>query len=78
MTLQEALEENCPVEFESLEVVYFNSWADYEEDGTIVVFDLLGEMFAVEFGHCVMCEDNSFDFDPYPVTKDQLEEIKKE
>jgi hypothetical protein len=78
MTLGEVLDENCPAGFESLPVVYENGWADYEECGHIVVFDFFGELFAQEWGYCVMAEDNSFEFDPQPLQDWEFEELKKE
>ena len=78
MNLLDCLRENCPAGFEQLEVVYENSWADYEEYGAVVVFDFLGELFVQEEGYCVMAEDNSFEFNPYPITTEELVELKKE
>ena len=78
MTLKDCLEENCPAGFEHLEVVYENSWSDWEEYGAVVVFDLAGELFVQEHGYCVMATDNSFHFDPDPITPEELVELKKE
>lgn len=78
MTLLECLEKNCPEGFEQLEVVYENSWSDWEEYGAVVVFDFFGELFVLEHGYCVMAENNDFYFDPQPIDSDELEILKKE
>ena len=78
MTLLDSLQEDCPQGFEQLEVVYENSWSDYEEGGRVIVFDFLGELFVQEDGYSAMAEDNSFCFDPQPITAEELESLKKE
>lgn len=79
MTLLECLEDDCPSGFENLEVVYENSWSDYEEYGAIVVFDFFGELFSLEHGYSVMDQKhNDFRFDPESITLEELETIKKE
>jgi len=78
MTLKDCLNENCPDGFENLAVIHCGSWSSYEENGHIVVFDFFGELFAVDWGHCVMSEDDSFYFEPYQITEQELFDIKQE
>ena len=78
LTLQDCLGDGCPEGFEHLEVIYENSWSDYEEYGAVVVFDFLGELFVQKHGYCVMATDHSFHFDPDPITSEELEALKKE
>jgi hypothetical protein len=74
----ELIDQDFPVGFEQLEVIYEDSWSDWEEYGAVVVFDFEGELFKIEHGYSVMAEDNSFVFDPEPITPEQLEALKKE
>ncbi len=79
MTLKDTdVVEFVPEDFHMCEVIYEGEWASYEENGWIVVFDFLGEMFAFGHENCVMSENNDFIFDPYPVSPAELDGIIEE
>jgi len=77
-TLLWYLGEDCPEGFEQLEVVYENSWSDWEDAAAVWVFDFFGELFLLEHAESSMALDNRFYFDPQPITLEQLEELKME
>jgi len=39
-------------------VEYFDSWSDYEESATVLIYSYFNELYVVERSHCVMAEDN--------------------
>jgi hypothetical protein len=67
-----------PEEFQDLEVVYDCDWSSWEENGWIVVFKFFDELMCWEYEYCVMSDDNTIYFDPYPITEEELEKKKDE
>jgi hypothetical protein len=50
------------------ELIYFDSWVSYEEFGGIVIFKGIDDSIQmVDFGYCVMAEDNGNYFTPNEV-----------
>lgn len=66
--LKDIRPDECPEEFGDCEVLYENSWSDYEECGWIVIFKFFEEMFAWEYTYSVMAADNSVYFDPHKIS----------
>lgn len=61
---------------EVYKIIYFDGWADYEEDGELLVFrNSENELFALERGYSVMAEDNSSPWIPKVVTEDEAFEL---
>ena len=54
--------EDCPEDFENLEVIYYASWQGYEESDKIIVFKFFDEIMMLNDGYCVMAESNEFIF----------------
>lgn len=60
----------------SYNIVFEASWCDWEEYGWIYIFEKDGKYYALEGGHCVMCEsyDTTWD-DLYLVSEDEALEL---
>lgn len=55
----------------SYEVIFLGAWSDYEESGWVAVMHRNGRYYEQHGGYCVMAEDNTDYWDPYPVSEDQ-------
>ena len=60
------------------EVIYFDSWSDYEEMSGIFIFRGIDESLQlVDFCYCVMAEDNTNRFQPSEIDEERaIQEIK--
>ena len=67
-----------PEEFNDCEVIYEYGWSDYEESWNIIVFRFFDELYAQEWGYCVLAEDNRPYFYPYLISEEQLEYMKSQ
>lgn len=55
-------------------VYYFDGWSDYEECGGILIFQGIDDSIQyVEYGHCVMCEDNINHFNFEEIAEEEME-----
>ena len=77
-TLKDSHIPDCPDVFKDLEVLYENSWASYEDCGWIVIFKFFDEIMVEEYQYSPEAEDNSYKFDPRPVTKKEAAELQEE
>lgn len=53
------------------EILYHNSWSDYEENGWTFVLRMDGRLYVLDYQYSVMSEDNEARWEPYPVTEDE-------
>jgi hypothetical protein len=61
---------------EIYKIIYFDGWADYEEDGELLVFrNSQNELFVIERGYSVMVEAHSNPWVPRQVTEDEAFEL---
>ena len=60
-------------------ILYFDGWSGYEECGGYLIFRGIDDSLQlVEYGYCVMAEDNTNYFRPYELTKEAaLEKIRE-
>jgi hypothetical protein len=50
-------------------VIYFDGWSDYEESGGLLIFRGIDDSIqTLDFGYCVMAEDNTNYFRPNEVS----------
>ncbi len=83
-TKQKILETFSDADLSLIEdVLYFDGWADYEEDGGILVFKAVDGTFQIaEYGYCVMADDHTNRFFPlrevsFAEAQDEILEMKK-
>ena len=66
------IKEFFPEEFWECEVLYADSWSDYEEWGFLIIFKFFDEIMCCDYQYCVFSEDNTFVFDPIAITEDEM------
>lgn len=61
-----------------MNLLFFAAWADYEEDGWVVICEKDGKYFYQEGGHCVMVGYQPFEFDLLEISEEEVLDLMEE